>query len=421
MSRYSENGIKKIREANEQRFIADAKKKYNDKFDYSHVIYEKQKLPVKIRCPIHGFFLQTPDKHLQSTHGCQKCSLEATAKKRKGAGGERFIARFNKKFLGRIELLSSYVGADQSIRCRCLQHNTTFVCTPNSFNLYNHVCPKCATESIGEKKSIKAEEFFKRINEKFGDTLDVSETTYLGLNEEVLIKCHEHGEFSALPKSLLKRSHGCPTCASTKKGYASWRLQNINMKPEISSTAHIGLMKINVFGITSYKLGTSKRKLQSRYKESLQEIFFDAVLVEADALRLEIMIHSKYFHLRDERVFKAGMREGKRWSGDSELYFKKALPLLLEDLKKYVTELEHNDPNYWDDKPLLMPPILRIQNVRREKSTRNVPRPVICLNDMKLYPSASEAARQIGTRGGAQADIDLHISMIMKIIVYQNL
>ena len=37
--RYSESGIKKMHQANERRFIADAKKKFDDKYDYSHVIY----------------------------------------------------------------------------------------------------------------------------------------------------------------------------------------------------------------------------------------------------------------------------------------------------------------------------------------------------------------------------------------------
>ncbi len=400
MARYSENGLEKIRIANERRFIEDAKKKHNDKFDYSHVEYKRQKSPVKIGCPIHGFFYQTPDKHLQSIHGCQQCSLAATAKKRKRAGCERFLAKFSKKFRGRIELLSSYLGADQRIQCRCLKHDIIFECTPNSFNLYSHVCPKCANESYVRSRCLKADEFYERIKKKFDDNLDFTNTIYSGPKEKVSVICREHGEFYALPKSLLKSSHGCPACSSIRKGYASWRLQNIENMPEESRTSHIGLMKVKVFGITSYKLGTSKRKLQSRYKEALHEIFFDAVLDEIDTLRLEIMLHSKYLDFRDERIFKAGMRAGKRWSGDSELYVKKVVPLILKDLKKYVKDLEHKKPDYWDDKPLVMPPILRIQKVRRGKGIWNKPRPVVCLNDMKVYPSASEVAKQIGTSQG---------------------
>lgn len=388
-------GIESIHESNKVRFINDAKHRFGNKYDYSHVIYQRQKLPVQIICPIHGSFYQTPDMHLRATHGCPQCSREAQAKKRKLAGYERFISKFNKKHSAKIELLSSYLGIKEIIKCRCRVHNLSFETYPHSLNLYEYVCPLCAKEKVARSKSIGEEEFYARIKKQFGSSLDFSETVYSGPNIKVSVKCPEHGLFSVLPKTLLSRTHGCLTCSSRKKGYASWRLQHLENLPSKSGTSHIGVMRVNVHGISSYKLGTSKRKLQHRYKEYLQEIFFDAILDEIDALRLELMLHSKYSDMRDERIFKAGMRTGKRWSGDSELYFKKAVPLIIEDLKRYVTELEHKNPNYWDDKPLVMPPELKIQSVRREKGVWNIPRPVICLNNMKTYVSAAAAAKEL--------------------------
>lgn len=58
-----------------QDFISKAKIKHGQKFDYSEVHYINQKSPVKIICPTHGEFLQTPDKHLSSKFGCSKCSF----------------------------------------------------------------------------------------------------------------------------------------------------------------------------------------------------------------------------------------------------------------------------------------------------------------------------------------------------------
>lgn len=53
-------------------FIERSRKKHNDKYDYSHVIYENSKTPVEIICPEHGSFMQTPNKHLAG-QGCPKC------------------------------------------------------------------------------------------------------------------------------------------------------------------------------------------------------------------------------------------------------------------------------------------------------------------------------------------------------------
>lgn len=55
-----------------ERFINKANKKHNFKFDYSKVDYINSHTKVKIICPIHGVFEQTPDSHLQG-YGCYEC------------------------------------------------------------------------------------------------------------------------------------------------------------------------------------------------------------------------------------------------------------------------------------------------------------------------------------------------------------
>jgi very-short-patch-repair endonuclease len=47
---------------------------HNFKYDYSQSQYKKSHLKVKIVCPSHGSFQQTPDCHLQG-RGCPKCNL----------------------------------------------------------------------------------------------------------------------------------------------------------------------------------------------------------------------------------------------------------------------------------------------------------------------------------------------------------
>lgn len=55
-----------------QLFIEQANKIHFNKYDYSKTVYINNKIPVKIICPIHGEFEQTPSSHLDG-YGCHKC------------------------------------------------------------------------------------------------------------------------------------------------------------------------------------------------------------------------------------------------------------------------------------------------------------------------------------------------------------
>ena len=55
-------------------FIHEANLTPSNKFDYSLVNYSNNKLDVKIICPIHGIFEQTPHHHITLKYGCKECS-----------------------------------------------------------------------------------------------------------------------------------------------------------------------------------------------------------------------------------------------------------------------------------------------------------------------------------------------------------
>ena len=55
-----------------QNFIEKAKKVHGDEYDYSKVNYINNDTKIKIICPIHGIFEQTPTNHLKG-HGCPFC------------------------------------------------------------------------------------------------------------------------------------------------------------------------------------------------------------------------------------------------------------------------------------------------------------------------------------------------------------
>lgn len=56
-------------------FIQKSKEIHGDLYDYSQVVYINSKNKVKIKCQKHGIFLQSPYLHLQS-HKCPYCRLE---------------------------------------------------------------------------------------------------------------------------------------------------------------------------------------------------------------------------------------------------------------------------------------------------------------------------------------------------------
>jgi len=59
--------------SNKKDFISKANKIHNNKYDYSCVIYKRARNPVKIICPKHGLFLQSPDNHICKAKGCPSC------------------------------------------------------------------------------------------------------------------------------------------------------------------------------------------------------------------------------------------------------------------------------------------------------------------------------------------------------------
>ena len=73
-------------------FIREAKVIHGEFYDYSMSEYKGNSTKVKIMCPIHGTFEQSPSHHLEG-HGCRRCSEEQSKKKVYGVGVNDFQAR----------------------------------------------------------------------------------------------------------------------------------------------------------------------------------------------------------------------------------------------------------------------------------------------------------------------------------------
>jgi hypothetical protein len=68
------------RKMTKEQFLEKAKEIHGDKYDYSFVNYVNHRTHVKIVCPIHDIFEQSPNAHLTG-RGCKKCGIERTKNK----------------------------------------------------------------------------------------------------------------------------------------------------------------------------------------------------------------------------------------------------------------------------------------------------------------------------------------------------
>lgn len=129
-------------------FIKKARIKHGDKYDYSLVKYVDSIHKVKIICPEHGVFEQTPAMHL-SENGCPKCGI---IKAHPFKNTETFIADAQRIHGDKYDYSKTeYVSVFKPVVIICPKHGD-FNQTPNS-HLHGHGCPRCSHHiSKGEQE-----------------------------------------------------------------------------------------------------------------------------------------------------------------------------------------------------------------------------------------------------------------------------
>lgn len=120
---------------NNEAFLIQVNAVHSDKYSYPEE-YKGSKSKIKIECPIHGIFKQTPDKHLQGD-GCAKCA--GNFKKTK----EQFVEEANLIHKGKYTYPGEYINARTDIEIECLKHGV-FKQVPD-VHLNGCGCPACAT------------------------------------------------------------------------------------------------------------------------------------------------------------------------------------------------------------------------------------------------------------------------------------
>jgi hypothetical protein len=201
----------KYNKSSTKEFIERSIKKHNNKYDYSLVEYTNCNSKVKIICPVHGEFEQTPNNHLRST-GCAACG-----KKQSNISSRNSVDKFIKqarKFHGdRYDYsLVDYKNMHTKVKIICPVHGE-FEQTPNN-HIRGRRCKKCSLVSYREKRQFTTEEFVYNAKEIHGDKYDYSLVDYTGQLNKINIICPIHGEFSQLPNNHLK--YECNLCGNQK-------------------------------------------------------------------------------------------------------------------------------------------------------------------------------------------------------------
>lgn len=135
-----------IRSKRGKEFILRSQIKHNNKYKYDLVIYTNARTKVKIICPNHGVFEQTPDAHLYAGYGCEKCARDSH--KLTFLSEERLsnIIKIHKNYYKYNDLSIN----NGFINICCPVHGTFSQYL--YFHEYGHGCSLCNSTSRGEKK-----------------------------------------------------------------------------------------------------------------------------------------------------------------------------------------------------------------------------------------------------------------------------
>lgn len=188
-------------------FIKKAREIHGDKYDYSQSTYVNGITKLKIVCPIHGVFEQTPSKHL-SGQGCPKCGHNSFMTT------ETLIEEARKIHDGKYDYSKTeYIDYNTKICIICPEHGEFWQYPYQHIDRKNG-CPKCGNIATASKLSKTREDFIKDAIKVHGNKYTFKDTIYKNSTTRIKVNCRKHGMFEILPSNLLQ-GYGCPKCRCT--------------------------------------------------------------------------------------------------------------------------------------------------------------------------------------------------------------
>lgn len=137
--------IKSTKKLTKELIIKRGNKLHDGFYDYSLVEYINSRTKIKIVCPVHGVFEQTPDNHLNKKSRCPICTSHFDYK-----NNNFIIDKFNIIHNNKYNYsLVKYKNRNTNIKIICPNHGEFNQLPKHHMN--GHGCPSC-NESKGEKQ-----------------------------------------------------------------------------------------------------------------------------------------------------------------------------------------------------------------------------------------------------------------------------
>lgn len=180
-------------------YISEVSVKHNNYYDYSLVDYKNAHTKIKIICPIHGIFEQTPINHKR--YGCKKCG--------RLLNDSEVLDRFKQMHGNKYDYSNfKYSGMYSKSTIKCFIHGEFEQTSLN--HLLGKGCPRCAKNY---KKN--ATEIINKLKIIHNNKYDYSLIKFDVVKDVVTILCPKHKEFKQTLNNHLS-GHGCPFCNDSK-------------------------------------------------------------------------------------------------------------------------------------------------------------------------------------------------------------
>ena len=194
-------------------FITLANQIHNNFYDYSLVDYKATAKKVKIICPLHGVWEQTPNNHLYG-FGCDICGNTKSGIKQ-SLSKEEFVEKSNKMHNNIYDYsLVNYINNSTYVEIICPIHKI-YKIRPDS-HMRGGGCKKCAMISLSKKLSYSTEKFISLAKEIHGDKYDYSLVKYINSKKKITLICQKHNKFEITPVYHLQNGI-CQRCNQRPK------------------------------------------------------------------------------------------------------------------------------------------------------------------------------------------------------------
>lgn len=204
----SKESRRKLKTKTNEDFINDCKKLHGDIYDYTKTVYISSKHNIIVGCPIHGDFEILADNHRRKD-GCCRCKNEKRVSKLKNDFIKNSKIIHNNKY---DYSLVDYKNRITKVTIKCNKHGY-FEQTPNN-HLQGNGCNSCNLENRNDNR-INYDKFVELASIIHQNKYTYNEENFLSTDENMLITCKIHGDFTQKPRQHLKNI-GCKKCISEK-------------------------------------------------------------------------------------------------------------------------------------------------------------------------------------------------------------